>query len=423
MKKKIICMGIISLFLLTGIASVSAFTLKETGTKSNQSFMVALAEYDAEKSLNGQISFEITVSDFNNGDPISFCEYEVYTRPFEKDVSYQRYGDKILGEFTATREGIYSLIVEITGENNDVEKTNFYYFINPSGTGKVSYYFRDVAPTHGQPGYLFEDGDHMDAKAMLLAKEENKPTEEEYWCCSKWIQTSPDEMPENISMFTLLTDIDIYCWYRLIISDYGRIGIQRYATYDTSVSRCKYVEGEPDVYNWINVKFSNLAWVMKSPGSWYWISLKLVGRDPYWMTKPEQPSYADFTYLYCKTPNIKSNSNLDVIILSATSSADDINNAEIILEGAGTTNLVVQMPNTELTYSAKLNGVECSFTQLNGELNFNLNLDSQHSEHTFHICHSNERINNKQSTNLPLPQFIEKLVGWFPLLTQLLNLQ
>lgn len=418
--KKIIAIGIIGMFLLTSMVSVSAFTLKESGTESNQSFMVALPEYDAEKNLNGQISFEISVSG-PNGDPVSFCEYNVYTRPFEKDVSYQRDGDKILGEFTATREGIYSLIVEITDENNDVEKTNFYYFINPTGTGKVSYYFRAVTPTHGQPA---NGAPHGEAKALLLAEDKNKPTREEWWTCGVWVQNSPDEVPENLPTLSLLTDIDIYCWYKFERGYWGRIGVERVATFSSHVRRFKLVESARD-YTWTNVKFSNFAWVMISPISWYWISLKLVGwgKSPTWMTNPDQPSYADFTYLYSKTPDIKSNSNLDITILSATSPADNTNNAEIILEGKGTTNLVVQMPNTELTYSAKLNDVECSFTQLSGELNFNLNLDSQHSEHTLYIYHSNERIDNKQSTNLPLLQFIEKLIGQFPLSAQLLNVQ
>ena len=106
------------------------------------------------------------------------------------------------------------------------------------------------------------------------------------------------------------------------------------------------------------------------------------------MTKPEKPSYVDFTRIYSKNLNIISNSNADITVLSATSEASNLNNVEIILQGTGTTNLVVQMPDNSKMYSAKLNGAECNLAQTNGKLNINLNLDSGHTEQSLCIYFS-----------------------------------
>ncbi|MCX6667394.1 MAG: hypothetical protein NTV74_04035 [Euryarchaeota archaeon] len=378
--KKIIAIGIIGMFLLTGMAAVSAFNLEETEIKSNQSLMINLTDYDPVVKLNDAVSFEISVSD-SNGEPASFCNYEVYTRPSEEDISCQRVGDKIVGEFTATRTGMYSLIVEVADGNNCVEKESFYYFVNPNciGIGNIRYYFRDDLPTHGQP-----IGNGGDCGSLLLTP----PTEKEYRNCSSYVQFSPDEIPEN--PISILTNVDIYCWYkffpefRVRLVPY-RIGIQKVANCSFAMDISKHVPALVwNYYSWINRDFS-IFWAMDNPSDWYWLSLKLRGCYPSLLTKPEQPSYADFTYIYCKTPNIKSISNADIIVLSATSQSDNTNNAQIILQGTGATNLVIQMPDDSRLYTATFNGVKCDFTQANGELTFNLQLDSEQTEHSLDI--------------------------------------
>jgi len=411
MNKKIIGIGIVSMFLLTGITAVSAFDLEETEAKSNQSLILQLTDYDPVVNLNDVVSFEISVSD-PNGEPALFHNYKVYTRPYVEDISCQRVGDKIVGEFTATRTGMYSLIVDVADVNNCVEKDIFYYFVGSFEEAKIRYYFRDDLPTHGQPRGP-PAGFGSDCGSLLFTP----PTVEENRNCGYWVQFSPDELPEN--PISILTNINIYCWYRFIGDDHGDqkyIGIQKFATYWTRVNKYKPVP-YVDVYTWINKDFS-IFWPMVRARSWYWLSLKLVGGAlppslPYLMTKPEQPSYADFTYIYCKIPDIKSISNADVTVLSATTQAGNSNNAEIILEGTGTTNLVIQMPDNSKMYSAKLNGVDCDFTQRNGEVTFTLYLDSEHTEHSLHIYPSQSRllVSNFKVNQVAKQQINQQLSG------------
>ena len=336
------------------------------------------------KNLNEEVSFSVSM--FNvNGDPFYSNDYNIYIRPTEP-MSISKYGNTITGSFTVKKSGIYSLVVEIKDMNNNIVKNKWTFFVNLIGSATVRYYFRGVEPTHGQPA-------GSDAKSMLFTP----PSEEESWNCSYWVQNSPDEIPEN--PISILTGVDINCWYKFgqpgpLIRRHV-IGIQKFVSWGTQVIKSHEIPiaGE---YTWINTKF-NMFWPMVLPKSWYWLSLKLIGTHflyPHWMTEPNQPAYADFTYIFCKIPGIKSISNPNIILLSATTQASNTNNAQIILEGMGTTNLIVKMPETtSLDYSAELNGVECNnenyhFTQVNGELSFTLHLGSEHSEHTLYITGS-----------------------------------
>jgi len=395
--KKIIIIFIIGMFFITSIGAASSFIIEESETNAEQSFAMTLSEYCPEISLSEIVDFEISVTS-TNGEPISFDTYQIYTVPFEQDISYHIEGDKIIGDFIPTREGMYSLNVKITVLNNNVEKERFYFFVNPKGTGVVRYYLRGIYPTHGQPG---TDPNYFDSRALLLLP----PTEIEEWWCGNWVQNSPDEIPENMPKVSVLKNIDFHFWYiagylwpyfpsiPFFIKIKPYVGVQRHVTHNAWVNRKIRIEPTLDwEYHWTNVKFKNLNWIMTnfdSPcDSWYWLSLKIAGLGgpgTHWMTKPEQPSYADFYYKYCTNPFIKSNSNSNVVILSATSQIEGSNNVEIVLEGSGYTKLTVQMQDDSLKYYAKLNGVECDLIQNNGEITINLYLDSENDEHTLSV--------------------------------------
>jgi hypothetical protein len=111
--------------------------------------------------------------------------------------------------------------------------------------------------------------------------------------------------------------------------------------------------------------------------------LKLKGLNPYWKTDPSSPTYANYTFDYTTTPTIKCLSNRNITILSATSPVYNPNNATIVLEGSGITNLVVEMQNSSQTYPVAFDGIpgnssNCTFTQKDGTINLSLKLTSKH---------------------------------------------
>ncbi|GAG19164.1 unnamed protein product, partial [marine sediment metagenome] len=207
---------------------------------------------------------------------------------------------------------------------------------------------------------------------------------------------------------------------------FAHMGVQRFALWGASVNRWIRLSPtdigdmtNPDDYSWTHKKISFLYWPMVSPYSWYFLSLKVAGRSPRMMTIPEQPSYAEFHYLYFDKVDIKSNSNPDVKILSATSQLGNSNDVEIIFEGMGATDLIIQMSDTSITYTATLNNAEASIIQKNGELFFDdLHVDSENSECVLSISKSNKNINDKQTTHRMLLELFEK----FPLFQSFLKI-
>ncbi|MCD6477950.1 MAG: hypothetical protein J7K87_03020, partial [Candidatus Aenigmarchaeota archaeon] len=251
-----------------------------------------------------------------------------------------------------------------------------YVNINQSKKKTMNYYLRAVNPIHGQPA-------GNDAKSINF----EPPTSPEYWTCTAWVQGSPDDI--GMTPLGYLNQFNISSWYKL--SKDGKVGIQRYVTYDYTAF--DFYDSVPAVseYTWIEVNFTNLdseKWAMDYAIDWYWLGIKLTGGPssfPYWYTNQTNPSYVNISYVYSDTPEIKYLSDYDNnFILSATSSSS-INNATIYLEGEDTVNLTVQMPNTTLSYRAKYDGVSCGSTnncnltyQSNGEINFTLKLGSEH---------------------------------------------
>ena len=116
----------------------------------------------------------------------------------------------------------------------------------------------------------------------------------------------------------------------------GLIGIQRYLTYDETVDASSSISLETH-YTWVNKNFTGLNWGMDYPSSWYWLSLKLDAVNPYQQTTVAQPSYANFTYSYPTTPAIKSISNTDVLVLSATAPVAATTSASIVLQNTAST--------------------------------------------------------------------------------------
>ena len=56
------------------------------------------------------------------------------------------------------------------------------------------------------------------------------------------------------------------------------------------------------------------------------------------------------------------------------------------------------MPDKSKRYSAKLNDVECDFTQVNGELTFTLHLDSEDTKHSLCISPRLSSTNSQSSS-------------------------
>jgi len=279
--------------------------------------MLDFTEMTRTIDLNDIVTTTLTMRDAS-GVACPDCTYNISVSP-TTTVSQINDDGTLTNVFTATKSGAYSLLATITDSDNNVTKRNFNFLVD-TATTTTRYYLRGIGPTHSQPSGI-------DAKSLNFTA----PTSTEYWFCSIWVQASPDELPD----FPLasLSSVDINSWYK--IDNDGSFGTQRLVTYTETVDASSSVPAALE-YSWLGRNISNLNWGMDYLESWYLLSFKLWGGgnsgNPYWQTTAAQPSYVDYTYSYAVAPAIKTVSNANINILSATASATDQGDADIVLE-------------------------------------------------------------------------------------------
>jgi len=299
------------------------------------STMLTFTEVTSPKNVNNTINFDFSM--FNtDGSACSSCSYTITTSPDESETLVSnKTGNNVTGSFTATKSGFYSIYFTITDANANITKRKISFLVGNTNSQTTRYYLRRAIPTHNQP---IGNGD--DSQSLLLTA----PTNTEEWFCGSWIQNSPDELP--IYPLANLSGIDIYSWYKQSMDSGAYIGIQRYLNYAAAIDASSTVPVAAS-YTWINKNFTGLNWPINYSYNWYWLALKLYGGFPHWQTTVAQPSYADFTYSYTTTPAVKSISNDDIIVLSATADPSDTDVASIVLENSLTSATSTEMVLTD----------------------------------------------------------------------------
>jgi len=259
-----------------------------------------------------------------SGEPFAGNTITVRTSP-EEPVNLTIWDVNFGGDFVVSRPGYYSLIIEAKDSAGNYSKKYYPYYVDASGLARTRYYMRGVPPENGQPM-------GTDARALLFSAPERVET----WSCSWWILNSVDEIPDY--PFSILTGVDFNTWYR--VEGTGRFGIQRNVTYWVTVDRGILVPESLD-FNFINASITDLNWDLSYPKDWYQIAVKFDGRNgigsfPHWQTRPESPSYVEFTHLYTTTPAVKALSDYERFhLLSATASFSDPEDALIVIVGEG----------------------------------------------------------------------------------------
>ncbi|MCX6806863.1 MAG: right-handed parallel beta-helix repeat-containing protein, partial [Candidatus Berkelbacteria bacterium] len=356
----------------------------DNNTSVTLDFDEAVADGRA-KDVGDSIDFALSM--FNiDGSSCTDCVASLVLSPQESSLLWQQEENQIVGSFTASRTGTYSLTVTATDSRNNATQRNFLFFISTNGSETTKYYLRGAYPVHGQPAWI-------DSRALLLSP----PSGIEEWTCTIWVQSSPDELPDY--PLSYLTAIDVGGWYKSG-ANAGIFAIRfgHYAYGDTIDS------GGQDLlatskYKWADKNFTDLNWSLDYPQAWYWLELALGGEagdggNPYWTTFPVQgdadsvswaahpgePSYADFTYQYTTTPAIKTISNPEINVLSATAPVADSSSASIVLDGTGSTSLVLdnyKRPFLGYTTTISSDGTTTlAATNLTGEVTINsINMD------------------------------------------------
>ncbi|MFA5878035.1 MAG: right-handed parallel beta-helix repeat-containing protein [Candidatus Staskawiczbacteria bacterium] len=298
------------------------------------------------KSVGDVVNFDFSM--FNiTGTACSDCSVAVTTDPVESSLTFNKVSSRVTGSFTVSKKGIYSLIFTVTDNqaNPNTTKRRIIFLVtdasSPAASQTTKYYLRGINPTHAQtPG--------PDSKSFSLSPSVTT----EIWSCGVWIQNTIDEIP--LYPFAQLLSVGTYGWYKQSAGSGAYIGMERYGDYSSLVDMVGPVNVDVVAeYTEISQNFTNVNWGMDYPASWYWLALKLNGLSVYWATFPvgntvDESSYANFTYSYTITPTIKSISNDDINILSATYSSTTgqyslslDGTIDSLLSGTGSSNIVL----------------------------------------------------------------------------------
>ncbi|MFA6190253.1 MAG: NosD domain-containing protein [Candidatus Staskawiczbacteria bacterium] len=288
--------------------------------------MVSFTDIDQTIAVNDTISFDFDMLNVDST-ACNDCTYTVATYPQETVVITSEADNNVQGNFEVIKSGVYTLTIKVTDTSGNYEKRNYAFIVGDTDSTTKRFYLRDVNTTHGQPKNSLV---HGDVKAMVSTA----PTEEEWWQCGGWVQNSPDEIPDYY--FSNLNSVDIHSWYKQTHATNGYVGIQRFATYEGTVDQSQFADSVVD-YTENDTSFSGINWVADYPRSWYWFSVKSGGLNSYWRSTPDLPSYVDFNYSYASAVPVKTISNDEVNLLSATTDSADNNNITIELENPSLT--------------------------------------------------------------------------------------
>ncbi|MBU3896759.1 MAG: right-handed parallel beta-helix repeat-containing protein, partial [Nanoarchaeota archaeon] len=287
-------------------------------------------------------------------------------------LNYSNTTSEIYGNFTPSRSGIYSIRVNITDSqgNNITNSFNMYsyYDYGINFTNKIVYYIRpDLVGVHGQVT-------GTDAKTMHFDKYINSDIS---FHCGAWIAAYIDNLPDYLN--GTIKDMSIHNYYR---TTGGILKTIRLRYGGTDITPLEILPITYD-YQLLHKNYSNVNYNMAGK-SWYSINLHFVGNYPSLIDGPNYPNYVEFNYS-TDIPMISSRMPDGVKLLSTTFSLDRLNSTEMILDGDGTHELLLNMPELA-TYDVYRDSIlcdeantDCNFTQTGTTLNVTLKLGSEHT--------------------------------------------
>jgi len=237
-----------------------------------------------EVEVNNEISLNFYVAHLNETINSNF-EYNIAIYP---NVSYETSTNSnvLILNFTPIKQGVYTIKLNISDSENNLEQSNFLFLIGDTSSDLVRYYLHEDEPTHGQPLATT----NYDSGSMFTY-----PTEsEEERHCGSWVQYQPDKIT---NFYPIIKNISLGLFYTASLSISS--GLQNYATYGIDMD---YIQALPvssdyffNITNFIDLNIS-------SDYSWrlYWLAFKLgeISASPSVKSNATQQSYADLTYVY-----------------------------------------------------------------------------------------------------------------------------
>jgi parallel beta-helix repeat protein len=326
------------------------------------------------------IDFNLTMT-YPNGTVCSSCTYDLDLYPSETSFQNSSSGENVMGNFTPTKVGIYSLKYNISHPDGGYESGKYIYLINATGEGQEDYYFLSRNPTNNQPANI----PRWDAGSLGSSSPADCGCEGQR-NCTVWTQFAVDNLPDYL--FGSFNQINYSVWYDSSSHVTNYSGIQRFGYWDEIVTVDLNTSLDYTANEITNQDFNfSMNYANDYFWTWYWMTIKLRGVDPSVYSNSTYPSFANITYTYSNTPAIREINDTDTQLLAAYMNSNSSTNATIILDGTSVTNISVEMPDSSQTYLVLYDGLVCNSTttdctlnaQSSGILNITTALGSEHN--------------------------------------------
>jgi PKD repeat protein len=250
-------------------------------------------------------------------------------------VTANKSGDTVSGSFTPTRQGLHSLIAEITDPDGNKEVRLARIFVGPTIERTTKYYWNRTgnAPQHGQT-----DRGREDFGNMFLTP----PTSESFLKCGGWVQVSPDQLTTLPAGIIFRADFNMF--FRFIASTTwpARFGLQRDVTVggnsDATVGvPSSLATGDANWGGesiWGEFSINNLNWSMDYPFEWHYLGVYFYASGPYVETGVAgKESHTVFRHWVTVSPEVQAVSNPTMLLLGATSAQPDSSDGSLTVLG------------------------------------------------------------------------------------------
>ena len=278
--------------------------------------------------------------------------------------------------FTKKRSGYYAVVVNTTDDKNN----SVLWYLPEWNLSTFQYYFRSPDPYWWPSSSEYDDVGCFDF---------TPPPSDEAVSCGTWVQFSFNKLPfPSFHSSFVVEAASFKSYYKS--DDTSWFGIEENVSYSAIVN--KFISVPPSSgYTAKKVEFFNLYIPITSPKDFYFLTFKLVGDYPSIFSNATNLSTANISVSAPSSLFVK-NITKNIWVLSESYQTYPFN-LKIYIDGVGTENITISLPNNE-TYEVKYDGLKCestprcNLTQIDDVLLLSLKLGSLHEIEISQITNS-----------------------------------
>ena len=268
-------------------------------------------------------------------------------------VCFVQDGAAVTGTVQFSHQGLHSIVVRLEDPDGNTEKRLMRFQVGPTAERSETYYL--VAREHLAFGPLAWKGVDQADIGSLSPKQPATIGESS---CLTWIQHSVNAAPRV--PVARLTHVDLNTLYKFEGPGSASMGIQRDTQFGTGMDEYVDIPASmaSETHRWGEFTVGPFDWALDYTWEWWMLSVKFMAyQKPRWRTgDADHPSHAIFRCQVATSPEVKSLSNPQILLLGAI--LDSYGDARLVIEGEGGSAVALTGLQTGAVYIVSINGVK-----------------------------------------------------------------